>query len=538
VKAQDLRLEDLLESDSRGGTMRFAGNRVLLFDAVALGLLRAQLVENFGVDATRALITQFGFSHGWCTAESLEHALAWDTPREWRIAGGRVHRLQGLVRFEPVPRERSGVVAEAIWNESYEAEQHILHLGLSDQPVCWSLAGYASGYLSRATGKNVYAVEESCRGKGDATCQMVAKTREDWGDEIEPLLRYYEKDCLEPSLRGLRDSVKQLEARLASQKHAIGADQRFVDNGGIVARSKVMVDVMDLARRVAAVDSSVLITGESGVGKERIAQFIHDTSPRAAGPFVAVNCGALPEQLLESELFGHVRGAFTGASSDRPGLFEAATGGTLLLDEIGDMPLPLQVRLLRVLQEREVRRLGENRTRRVDVRILAATHRDLRRAVERGEFREDLLFRINVLQIAIPALRQRPDDIVPLARLKLHDFAQRFGKDAEGFTPAAQRYMMEQPWRGNVRELHNAVERAVALSDRGPIDVGDLQLPGKSAPTGGGAAAANVEASLEEVERQHILAVLEHVGGNRADAARSLGIGTATLYRKLKKYKS
>ena len=536
MKARDLRIEDLLDLDPRGGVHRFAGNRVLLFDAVALGLMRARLIESFGHEATRALITQFGFSHGWCTADTLEQTLPWDGPREWKIAGGRVHRLQGLVRFEPVGRERAGVVAEAIWNDSYEAEQHVLHVGRSDSPVCWSLCGYASGYLSRVTGEDVYAVEESCRGRGDAACHMVAKTAEDWGDELEPLLRYFEKDCLEAALSGLRDAVKDMEHKLSARKTALGEQQNAIDEStGIVARSPTMLSVLGLARRVAAVDSPALVCGESGVGKERVARYIHDSSERAAGPFVAINCGALPEQLLESELFGHVRGAFTGATSDRPGLFEAAHGGTLLLDEIGDMPLPLQVRLLRVLQERVVRRVGENRTRDFDVRVLAATHRDLEYAVTEGLFREDLLFRLNVLQVTIPPLRERREDIVPLAQLKLHDTSQRYSKDIGGFTREARVELMARPWRGNVRELHNVVERAVALKDGGAIDADDLRpasTPGRDAPV-----QVDLHATLEDVERAHILAVLADAGGNRADAARRLGIGAATLYRKLKKYR-
>jgi len=292
--------------------------------------------------------------------------------------------------------------------------------------------------------------------------------------------------------------------------------------------------VLALARKVAAVDTSVLIRGESGVGKERLSRFIHDQSPRGAGPFVAINCGALPEQLLESELFGHARGAFTGASSDRPGLFEAASGGTLLLDEIGDMPLQLQVRLLRVLQERVVRRVGENRVRPVDVRVIAATHRNLHELVKTGDFRQDLLFRLNVLEVVIPPLRGRVDDIIPLARLKLLETAKRFGKDVDGIESSAASYLMAQPWHGNVRELHNAIERALVLRDSGRISVGDLRIDhAASSPVDTGIAPGT---PLADVERMHIIATLEAVAGNRTEAAKALGIGTATLYRKLKKY--
>jgi two-component system response regulator HydG len=558
MRAAELRIDDLLDIPPTGGVIRFGGNRTLLLDAVALGLLRTQLIETLGLSAARGLLTRLGYSHGVRTAESLRDAIAWDDEAEWRIAGGRLHRLQGLVSFEPVAEPADPpALAQAVWRDSYEAEQHVLHLGQADEPVCWTLCGFASGYLSRVTGQAVYAVEERCCGRGDPVCRMVARTHQQWGDAIEPHLQYYERDCLDASLRALRDSLRTLESRLRSRRRQLGAEADALAHDGIVARSHAMRRVLELAVRIAGVDSTVLLTGESGVGKERIARFIHARSERTAGPFVAINCGALPDTLLESELFGHAKGAFTGATRDRAGLFEAAHGGTLLLDEIGEVPPALQVRLLRVLQEREVRRLGENHDRHVDVRVIAATHRDLAAEVAAGRFREDLYYRLGVLSLAIPPLRERLDDVLPLARLKLLETAARFQRDVRGFTPAAARRLLACAWPGNVRELHNAIERAVVFAEGDRIDAADLPEPTRPSggPTPGGVASPPVAPSpaspgagavspvgitegetLEAVERAHILAVLEAAGGNRAEAARRLGIGSATLFRKLKRY--
>jgi DNA-binding NtrC family response regulator len=280
------------------------------------------------------------------------------------------------------------------------------------------------------------------------------------------------------------------------------------------------------------VDSTVLLTGESGVGKERIARFIHERSARADGPFVALNCGAVPESLLESELFGHIRGSFTGATQDRVGMFESANGGTLLLDEIGEVPPAMQVKLLRVLQEREIRRVGESRNRPVDVRVLAATNRDLMNEIRAARFREDLYYRLRVVEIRVPPLRERRDDILPLARSLLAAVAERTGRNVTGFTPAAAQLLLTYPWPGNVRELANAVERAVVLARRRRVDVEDLPPEiGLAVPE---PIAAGDVRTLAQVERDYIASVLRAVGGNRAQAAAKLGIGAATLYRKLK----
>ena len=537
MRARDLDLKELLQFDPDGGILRFASERVLLLDAVALGLLRRELIETLGLGGARAVLTRFGYAHGWRTAENLRSALPWDSDDEWRHAGGRLHTLQGLVRVEAPGPESSQTgprpLGDSIWHDSYEAEQHLLHLGPSEEPVCWTLTGFASGYLSRAYEQEVYCIEERCRGKGDAYCRVIGRRLSEWGDAITPHLAYYQSACLDAALSQVTSELRRVERRLRARRQEARANERPVVPG-LILESPAMHRVIDVARRVAQVDSTVLLTGESGVGKERIARFIHDESSRAGGPFIAINCGAVPENLLESELFGHVRGSFTGANQDRIGLFEAANSGTLLLDEIGEVPPPMQVKLLRALQEREIRRVGENRTRAVNARVIAATNRDLVKEIRAARFREDLYYRLRVVEIAIPPLRERREDILALARAFVADAARRTGRSVSGFTPAAAHQLLRYAWPGNVRELQNAIERAVVLTRRSRVDVEDL--PGEVGLAVPDAVAATDVRPLAEVERDYIKSVLRAVGGNRSQAAQKLGIGEATLYRKIKQF--
>ena len=539
MRVEDLHHEELLGLDPEGGVIRFAGRRALLLDAVAMGLLRQYLVENFGLTAARAVLTQFGFAHGWRMAAAMEEEFEWESAEEWRRAGPRVATLEGLFRTQPGgedPLTKKGAMLLA----SYEAEQHLLHFGRSESGVCWTICGLMSGYVSHTAGQEIYVLEDRCLGAGDAACHLLGRTREEWGDEHAEELAFFDsrrlEECLDVSLTRVTETLKAAEKKLRTHRRALVRVVRDVEEPlGVVAKSPGMQHVVDLARRVAKVDATVLITGESGVGKERIARLVHDESTRAVGPFIAVNCGAITETLLESELFGHARGAFTGATSDRPGLFEAANRGTLLLDEIGEISLGMQVKLLRVLQEREIRRVGENRSRPVDVRVLAATNRDLAREIEEGSFRQDLYYRLKVVELHVPPLRDRRDDILPLARLLLADAAVRMGRKIAGLTPRAADQLLRYDWPGNVRELDNAMERAVALA-RGPrVDLDDLPEEIRQAlprPVAHGGAVQ----PLRDVERDYILAVLEINGGNQTRTAKQLGIGSATLYRKLKRY--
>ncbi|NVI99130.1 sigma 54-interacting transcriptional regulator [Myxococcus sp. AM009] len=533
----ELDLSELLSFEPGGGLIHFGDQRVLLMDPVALGLLRKELIGLMGMTAARGTFTRLGYAHGWRTAEAMKGAVPWKDESLWRRAGGRLHTLQGQVRVEPVQRradEGPEPFAEAQWRDSYEAEQHLLHLGQSDQPVCWSLTGFASGYMSYVNGKPIYGTELRCVGKGDAACHYVGRPAEEWSTECTEVLRLYETQCMEGMLAQVTEALRQAERKLRAKRQSLARAGVTEDPAGMVARSEAMQRIINLARRGAKVDSTVLVTGESGVGKERIARLIHDESGRAHKAFVAVNCAAVTESLLESELFGHVRGAFTGATHDRAGLFEAAHGGTLFLDEVGEVPPSMQAKLLRVLQEREVRRVGENASRKVDVRLVAATNRELAEEVRQGRFRQDLYYRLRVIELKIPPLRERRDDVLPLARLLLAEAAERLGRRVSGLSPDAADQLLRYAWPGNVRELGNAMERAVALCEGPRVERDDLPeevraAPPSLVPTGN-------PQRLEDMEKHYILAVLAQNGGNRARTAEQLDIGVATLYRKLKQY--
>lgn len=296
----------------------------------------------------------------------------------------------------------------------------------------------------------------------------------------------------------------------------------------LVATSPAMQSLLMRVRDFAAADAPVVVFGESGTGKELVARAIHANSARAGGPFVALNVAAVPGELLESELFGHARGAFTGAATARAGLLESADGGTLFLDEIAEMPLALQAKILRVVQEGEVRRLGETRVFGVDVRFVCATHQDLRERVARGEFREDLYYRLKVLSVRIPPLRERREDILPLAQ----SFLAREKPAPASLSEAAQARLLAYPWPGNVRELENVIRHGCALA-RGGI-IGPEHLPDEISSSNGSPLNLHRLRTLAEVEREHVLGVVEACGGSLVDAAAVLGIGRTTLWRKLR----
>src|SRR6266545_3640866 len=345
-------------------------------------------------------------------------------------------------------------------------------------------------------------------------------------------------DVRMPELDGLaflRAYTSRGGSALVIMMSAYGGEEAAL---ALIAESPAMQQALEVVARVAGHKTTVLITGERGTGKEVIAQAIHRAGPRAAGPFVAVNCAAIPETLLESELFGYVKGAFTGAAGDRPGLFEQADGGTLLLDEIGELPLPLQAKLLRVLQESEIRRVGEQRTRRVDVRLLAATAKDLAAEAAAGRFREDLFDRLNVVAIHLPPLAERREDVAPLARHFAAQVARRLGRPV-ALSDAAVAWMVEQRWPGNARELEHAIERAAVLSDKEilePVDLRREPLPSPPSPGEKGEGRGTLREVVETAEREAIRAALGAAGGNRREAAKRLGVSLRTLFYKMDRY--
>jgi DNA-binding NtrC family response regulator len=336
--------------------------------------------------------------------------------------------------------------------------------------------------------------------------------------------------------------VQRVREENRTLREALGQRYQFRN---VIARSRKMQEVLALVERVAPTNSTVLLGGESGVGKDLIARAIHQNSRRATGPFIKINSTAIPDTLFESELFGFEKGAFTGALAAKPGKFELADKGTLFLDEIGDVPVPIQVKLLRVLQEREFERLGGTKTLKVDVRLLAATNRDLRAALEEGTFREDLYYRLNVVPIDIPPLREHKEDIPDLVTHFLVCFAQEHQREISGITPAALKLLMEYHWPGNVRQLENTVERAVALA-RGPmIEAEDVHLdtpasragstPGDAATTASGMPFLPDGMTLEQWEDEMIREALRRADGNKSQAARLLGLSRNALRYRLGK---
>jgi two-component system response regulator AtoC len=332
------------------------------------------------------------------------------------------------------------------------------------------------------------------------------------------------------------ESIKQLQSENSYLRQQVQADGE--GSGVVWGKSGLMQDILEMVKKVAQTHATVLIQGESGTGKEVVAHAIVQHSQRAQMPFIKVNCAAVPETLLESEFFGHEKGAFTGAVQRREGRFETANGGTLLLDEIAEIPLSLQVKLLRVLQEREFERVGGNKTIRVDVRLIASTNRDLQEEVRQGRFREDLFYRLNVVPINLPPLRLRGDDLQDLVEFYVHHFARKHGKEIQGVTPLAAERLRAYRWPGNVRELQNTLERAVIMATQGgPVEVPELGLEEKGSRLTG----LNVADSLptvDEMERRLIGSMLLQTSHNKTRAAEKLGISLRTLRNKLREYRA
>lgn len=330
----------------------------------------------------------------------------------------------------------------------------------------------------------------------------------------------------------LSQAVEQVQSRGSRSREPLTEGSSFE---GIIGTSAPLRQAVELARKVAATDTSVLLTGETGTGKEVFAQAIHHASRRVRNAFVAVNCSAFSQELLESELFGHKAGSFTGATQDKKGLIEEADKGTLFLDEIGEMPLELQAKLLRVLESGEFIKVGETRPRRADLRLIAATNRDLEKEIASGGFREDLYFRLSVFRIHLPSLNERPGDIPEYVRYFVRLFAGKMGKPIERIEEPYIAAMTAHRWAGNVRELRNTVERSMIMAENGVLSADTLPVEFHTR-CGSGAPADSL--SLDELERHHILKVLEYTSGNKSEAARLLGIGIATLYRKLESYEA
>jgi DNA-binding NtrC family response regulator len=525
-------------------------HRMLLVHAEAQALLRKELIDSLGMDRAQGLLMRMGYASGLRDAELARTRAENCSDVEAFMTGPQLHTLEGIVQVTPVRLELDRAAArfygEFLWQNSWEGQWHRHHYGVHSEPVCWTQIGYACGYTSAFMGRPILYKEVECVGMGDTNCRIVGKPVEEW-DDAEECMRFLKPVSIAEQLIELQTEVVQLRS-------TIGEKERLP--GDMIGNSRAFRAACDLLRQAANNQISVLLLGETGVGKELFARALHDLGPRRARAFVAVNCAAIPGELVESELFGVEKGAYTGALCSRAGRFERADGGSLFLDEIAELPLPAQSKLLRVLQEGEIERVGGQKARKIDVRMIAATNGDLLQRVKEGRFRSDLYYRLNAYQVQIPPLRERKEDISPLAKHFLNRYNAIHGKKLRGFTDKAKRALLTYPWPGNIRELQNMVERGVILAPSGAyIEVNHLFSPradtqahefglGPHGGLDGNLWAAgeslcetvlNGVMTLDQLEVMLIQSAVDKAHGNLSAAARLLGLTRPQLAYRLKR---
>ncbi len=541
MRAKDLRMTELVGLEPTTGFPTFGGVRVLVMGMPTLLRLQEDLVLSLGQEKMAVIFARFGYEAGLGQATAMGGMYDFENPEEWLRAGGVLRKLSGLANEEigsvEVDRERGVLRFTGVWHDSFEALLWRRQHEPNPTPVCSILTGLASGYASAILGTEVLVRETGCHGAGDDFCTFEGRPVAEWGLDPEEMRNYYAVNDLGEEINRLQNALHQVRSELVRQNAEVqilrrqgGVRRTGSDEHGIIFRSESIAKLLVLAEKVAPTGATVLIQGESGTGKEILARFIHEKSGRGREPFMAVNCAALPPNLLESELFGHVKGSFTGADSDKKGLFVEAGRGTLFLDEVGELPLELQAKILRAIQEKEVRQVGGLKGIPIQARIITATNRDLRAMVAEGTFREDLFYRLAVFPLLVTPLRQRREDILLLAR----HFLGKFRQEHPGFSPEAVRKLEAYTWPGNVRELENWIEYAVVLA-------GDERILPEHLPISSPQDAQNPMGNLaldlpsaEELERRYISLVLEHTGGNKSEAARILGLSISTLWRRLK----
>lgn len=548
----DTDLRRLLRFAPEEGAIWLGERRMVLLHTASLGALRQDLINSIGLEQARRIFTRMGYASGLNDAEFARKTRPGEDPAAAFLVGPQLHMLEGAARVTPLKmtfdREAGRFEGEFRWDHSWEAHAHRHTFGPADEPSCWMLTGYACGYTSAFMGRLILFKEVTCTACGDDHCRIVGRPIEDWPDG-EAHRVYFASDSLVEKIEALSLQVEALRSTLAPAGPC----------GSMVGQSPAFRRAFELLGKAAATQVTVLLTGETGVGKERFARTLHELSERRDGPFIAVNCAALPAELIEAELFGVEKGAYTGAHAARTGRFERADGGTLFLDEIGDLPVPLQAKLLRALQEGEIERLGSETTRKVNVRLVAATNVDLDTAVKAGRFRRDLLYRLNIYPIRIPPLRERGADIELLAQTLLARFTALHGKRLQGFSERALQALGRHAWPGNVRELENIVERGVILAAQGgSIEAEDLfslspghadQAADRTGLDPHGQLATlppdpdedlceRMLASglpLEELEHQLLAFAVARESGNLSAAARRLGITRPQLAYRLRR---
>ena len=535
----DFNLFELFNFNPEEGTIRIKGHRMLIFTADAMGFLRKRLIDILGEKMVRGIFTRFGFTSGYHQGLAMKELFKGSTIEDLLKNGQSLHIQEGVgnilnLNIDFTFKDRN-FLAECIYTHSYEVEQHNLHIGGSTIPVCWTMTGWASGYCSGVTGEKIYFIEDECIGKGDKRCHVIGKPFKEWDKRIESHLEYFKTINTDREIvRINRKIILKAEELRKKEKKLEKLEEMIREKGkyeNIIGNNKEIKKVFCLINRIADSEISVVIEGESGVGKELIARAIHTNSFRANKKFVALNCGALPETLLESELFGHAKGSFTGADKDKKGLFEEAEGGTIFLDEISETSPSFQVKLLRALEEKEVRRIGTNIPIKINVRVLSATNSNLEELINNEKFRSDLYYRLNGIKLHIPPLRNRKEDIIPLVKYFIG-----ICKDADklvDISSEAKVLLLKYNWPGNIRELKNVIQRALALMDNNFIDVDDLPDEIKH---GKSYLELEEDIPLIELEKRYILRTLDKYKGNKIQTARSLNIAPNTLWRKLKSY--
>ena len=443
---------------SEQGKVWLNEQRVMLFSQAALGKFRKEVYDTIGQDRCKAFFLRLGYQLGILDGE-LARSSGAEMPIKDRFnLGPELHALRGMVLPELqrlVVSEKGGeFICEVVWFNSYEVEICANEMGPMDEPGCWNLTGYASGYSSALLQREIFFQELECHSCGGDRCFAVGKPAAEW-DNYEQLKRYYEPDPLLEELSKLQTTVEAL-------KESLNEGDKLPN---IVGSSKPFKHALEMVTKASDSKVSVLLLGETGVGKEVLARAVHITSDRADKPFIAVNCAAIPPDLIESELFGVEKGAYTGANQSRMGRFERADKGTIMLDEVIELTPRAQATLLRVLQEGEFERVGDNKVRKIDVRIVAATNEDLSVAVEQGRFRADLYYRLSAYPINIPPLRERKEDIPLFVVHFLEKYRALYNKNVLGISDRGMEMLSNYEWPGNIRELENVVARAVILAD-------------------------------------------------------------------------
>ncbi|MSR14588.1 MAG: sigma-54-dependent Fis family transcriptional regulator [Gammaproteobacteria bacterium] len=518
--------------------------RMILVHVETMGSLRQELIETLGRDRARGVVTRMGYASGKRDAEFARRLMPDATDSELLALGPQLHTLEGIVNVSIVALEidiqRGNFSGDFIWENSFEAEVHAAAFGIEAEPACWMQVGYASGYCSELMGQSTLCREVECVAKGDSRCRIIGKLEVEWGD-AERDMKYLRPDPVADRLLELQSQVERLRYSVQEGQHSLE----------LVGTAPAFNAAFELIRKAAASQVTVLLLGETGVGKELFGRHLHQQSPRAKAPFIAVNCAAIPEDLIESELFGVEKGAFTGANQSRPGRFERAHGGTLFLDEVGELSPGAQAKLLRVIQEGEFERIGDTTTRKVNVRLICATNKNLREAVSDGVFRADLFYRLNVYPVLVPPLRDRASDIPLLVTRFIDKHSARHDKKITGITPRAMDALIHYEWPGNIRELENIIERGVILTASGEaIEATNLFSPLQPASLRpiapvNRAGRSEVEALVEVLLREHIAlddletqlldAAVQRSEGNLSSAARLLGLTRPQLAYRLKK---